>query len=182
MGMTGPDLSKFTDAVGEGSVMALSGKPFDTKDDGTVPGVGVGNGTGLKSVAVGTVSTTIFSIASGGFGGAGPDLLKVALAVETTLVTELANAKLLSGHPTVFLGTGIIVPGSVKVVGPEWGSFIGAAGFLKSFLGISWPILALAIGNGCAAGFTTVTGEVTITGSATGPTTGGTGVGTGVIS
>lgn len=181
-GYSGPDLPNFTQAVGMGSQASVVGKAFATVDAGVVPGVGQGTGTGLVGFVPGSVSGLIISLATSAFGGAGPDLATVALAIEQALISESLNASLSSNHAPVFLGVGTVTPGSVSVVGSEWGSNVNAQGVSRGFLGSDWAGMADAIGQGCAGGFSTVTGTVTITEvSHTEPTSPGAGVGSGVV-
>jgi len=159
-GFTGSDLKKFTDAVGEGSVNHLKGKPFTTTDSGGDGSAG-GHGIGLTDVSVGLVSSTIYSTSTSLFGSSGSDLMKVCESVEEAMVLELLNAEM-DGLHSKGSGVGIIDVGSIPVVGEEWGSMVETAGRLQSFIGSDWPNLAKAIGVGCAAGFVTVTGKLII--------------------
>ena len=178
----GPDKQKFADAIGEGSANTLKGKSFATIDTGTVPGTGTGQGVGLIGVPPGVVSSLIFALATAQFGGAGPQLAQLALAIETALLAELLKVSLKSDHTPVFLGTGIIVPGSIPVTGAEWGANITQAGNSKGFAGPQWPQFASVIGNACATGMRTATGIVVITGTGSPPTSPGIGTGQGTIS
>lgn len=180
MGFTGSRLMEFTDAVGNGSQAHVVGKTFATVDVGTIPGAGVGVGTGVVSINDPLVSTTIFSTALGTFGQFGNRLQDTCDAIAATLVGQMANADLNSTHSPVFAGSGTIVPGSIPVVGPAWGAAIQAAA--PAFIGSQWGNYANAIGVGCAAGFATATGTVTISGSPAGTPSGGGGSGSGVIS
>jgi len=179
-GFVGSRLSDFTDAVGNGGFIHVTGKPFATTDTGTIPGNGVGVGAGVTGLIGATISTLIFALATGFFGQSGSKLLDVTDSVGDAAVTELALAQLNSTHTPVFSGAGIVDVGSIAVVPSGWGTAIDAAA--PSFLGSEWTNFADAVGQGqgthvLAAG----TGAVVITGSPTGPTVPGAGTGVGVV-
>ncbi len=179
-GFAGSRLMDFTDAVANGSVLHIVGKSFDTTDVGTVPGDGIGTGTGITGIISATVASAIFTTASGSFGSFGTRLQDVADSVADILVAQMLTALLTSAHNPVFDGTGTVDIGSIAVVGSAWGSAIQTAA--PTFLGSEWPNFSNAIGVGCAAGFATATGLVTITGSPSGAPVPGNGTGTGTLS
>lgn len=181
-GYTGPKLMDFTDAIAGGSVTHVVGKPFATVDSGTTPGSGVGTGVGITGIVPATVAAAILAAATAGFGQAGPDLPNICDDISQSLFAQMGLAALSSTHTPVYLGTGIITPGSIPVVGAVWGTQVQAEGSGVGFIGDKWPAFADAIGSGCATGFATATGAVAITGSPTGPPVPGSGAGVGVIS
>ena len=180
MSMNGSRLHDFTDAVGNGSQSHVVGKSFDTIDTGLTIGSGSGTGIGITAIPPSLVASQIYSTAVAAFGQAGSRLNDICQAIASTLVSQMALATLTSTHTPVFLGSGIVTPGSIPVVGSGWGSAIQSA---SSFAGSRWPDFSHAIGVGCAAGFDTATGMVTITGAWSGapplPPGGTPGAGTG---
>ena len=182
-GFTGSRLSDFTDAIGNGSVNYLIGKGFTTSDVGTTPGAGAGIGTGISGFSVGSISSNIYAKAVSYFGTSGSKLLDICDSLETTFISEMANATLTSTHAPVYLGSGVVDIGSIAVVGSAWGSSIESEGSGSGFIGNKWPDFALAIGEGQAEETVNQgTGTVTITGGGTPPPVPGTGTGSGVLS
>ena len=181
-GFLGSHVVDFCDAIGNGTVSAVTGAPFATVDTGSVPGVGTGAGVGLTGMIAATIATQIQSlaVAAGMAGSAVPDICD---CIANALVDEMGVATLTSTHTPVFAGTGVVTVGSVIVAGSALSSSITAAGLAAGLAGSGWPSFADAIGNGQATGFLTATGSVTITGSPTGgPVVPGAGAGVGVIS
>jgi len=163
MGMTGPNLMDFTDAVGIGSTTHVVGKAFVTVDVGLTAGSGSGIGTGITGIVGATVASAIFSDAVAAFGQSGPSLQDICDAIGQALVTEMGSASLTSTHSPVFLGAGTITAGSITVSGSPWGSSVQSAA--PSFIGPSWADFAGAIGTGSASGFSSATGSVVISGA-----------------
>jgi hypothetical protein len=180
MGFIGTKLMEFTNAVGIGSDSHVSGKSFVTIDTGSVPGNGVGVGTGLTGIISTTTATDIFALASS-FGFIGTKLFDTCTAMGEAIVTEMGNASLNSIDTPVFVGIGIITPGSFTVDPTSWSSSVQSEGSSEGFIGSKWPEFATAIGTGYYQGFQTATGELTITGSPTGIPAPGTGAGVGII-
>lgn len=182
-GYTGPDMPNFADAIGNGTVSSIVGKAFSTTDTGTVPGAGVGTGTGITGLVEATLSAALFSGFVAAFGQAGPDLPDIADDLATALVQELALASLASTHTPVFAGTGTLVVGSIAVVAAAMGAAIEAEGVGAGFLGMNWGDAAGVIGDEYAGAMIAQgTGTVTITGSPSGTPAPGAGTGTGTIS
>lgn len=181
-GFTGSQLRNFTDAVGNGSALSVIGKPFTTLDTGTIPGVGSGTGVGITGFTGGQVSSLIFSLATG-FGFLGSKLMDICDACGQAESTSLALATLTSVDSPVYLGTGVIVLGSILVIGPAWAAEIQSLGTAENFIGSKWPDFSSAIGNGQALPVQlTGTGTLVITGSPTGLPIPGSGSGVGTIS
>lgn len=182
-GFVGSRLMDFTDAVGIGSVNHVVGKPFATTDTGTVPGNGVGSGTGVTGLSSAAISSAVFSLAVGFFGQAGSRLQDICDSIGDTCVAQMALATLTSTHTPVFAGTGVINVGSIGVVPSGWSGSVNSEGAGNGFIGSQWPNFATAIGQGQASQvLATGTGTVTITGSPTSPTpVPGSGSGSGVI-
>jgi hypothetical protein len=183
-GFSGSYLSVVTTAVGQGSQLAVVGKPFSTTDIGTIPGVGVGTGVGVTGLSASTISSEIFSNCVSTFGQSGAKLQDFCDAMAASCVAQMALATLTSAHTPVFAGVGTVVVGSIGVVPAGWGSSIAGLGSAAGLVGSQWNNWANAIGKGHADGVkNTGTGTVTIVGSPTSPTpVPGAGTGTGTIS
>lgn len=178
IGSSTPDL---TDAVGQGGIDdSLIGGTFATVDVGTVPGAGVGIGTGLTNVTDSGVSSLIFTELAAAFGGGGSNLPDLCDAAGGAFAAEVALATLSSTHSPVFSGTGTIVGGVIPVA-PQ-GPAIEVAGIANGMLGSHWGDTANAIGDAFTTALLSASGEVTISGSSSGETSGGGGTGTGTVS
>lgn len=189
LGLIGTRLMDFTDAVGKGSVNHVVGKPFVTTDTGLTIGAGVGTGVGLSGFAAPDIATSIFTLAFGAFGYFGIRLQDICDAIGQSCVAQMALATLTSTHTPVFLGVGIVNPGSVGVTQSGWGSSVQSEGNDVGFIGSRWPDFASAIGAGQGIHVgADATGSVAITGVWSGlpplPPGGtpGVGVGAGTIS
>lgn len=180
-GFRGPRLRDFTDACGLGSQKTIVGKTFNTVDVGSVPGTGVGTGTGLFNIPLSVVANGIISVCAG-FGFRGPLLPAIAQDYASSLVNESGKTTLSSTHSPVFLGTGTVVPGSIPVVDVEWGNNIFSIAQSRGFIGPRWSQFAFALGVGSVRGYKTATGTVAIVGSPSGIPVGGGGTGVGVLS
>lgn len=180
-GFKGPRLMDYCLAISEGSVMSIAGKSFATADVGTIPGAGVGTGTGLTAIQQGTVQGTTVSTAQG-TKFKGPKLVDVADAFGQALIAECSQATLSSTHAPVFAGAGNIIPGSIPVVDAEWSGNIFNQGKAKRFIGPEWMNWCKALAAGGVAGFATATGVVAIAGAPAGIPVPGAGSGVGVIS
>ena len=162
VGLIGPDVQKFTGAVGEGSIKTLVGKSFASADVGSGSG---GTGTGVGLIIPPLIATPlIISISTSSFGGAGYALPLIALALDLSMVTESLKASLES-EAGVGSGAGTILPGTIPVTGAEWGPNITAAGVSRGFTGPNWPGFANAIGTGLATSYKLATGVLVIAGS-----------------
>ncbi len=189
----GPRFFDYCTVVSQGSVQAIVGKSFTTIDTGLIqtvatPGIGAGTGTGLTAVLVNTVRDTVVSTARG-FQFRGPRLIDTAQIFAEALVEELTQTTLVSTHTPVYLGAGVVVPGSIPVVMSEWKGNIQTLGTAIRFRGPKWPQWCESLATGGVTGFLTATGNVTIVGTYTGlfPPAGpgpvpGVGVGVGVVS
>ena len=182
VGMTGSRLFNFCNTVGSGSAMSVIGKSFSTVDVGTAPGAGVGMGTGIQGLSASIIKNQIYSECVSAFGQSGTRLMDFANAVSKACVEQMGKATLSSTHTPVFLGSGTITPGSIKVSASEWGSNIQSAG-AGIMNGTKWASFAKALGKGQALNILSMgTGTVTISGSPAGTPSPGAGSGTGVIS
>lgn len=182
-GFVGSKLVDFTDALGIGGQNHVVGKPFTTTDTGTITGPGIGVGVGILGLIGATISTLVFGLATGSFGQSGSKLMDICDCVGIAAVSELGLAVLSSTHTPVVIGTGIIVPGSIAVIGSAWGSAIDTVGSGKGFIGSQWPNFAQAMGQGQATHILAVgTGSVVISGTPIGSPVPGSGVGVGAVS
>lgn len=177
-GALGSNKTAFANAVAAGIVMSVVGKTFSTIDTGTIPGAGIGSGTGLT----GLISATMITTAVGMLPTTGANATPLMTAIMNAVVTHMAAASLASTHTPVFLGSGTIVPGSIPVLAPAMASNIDSQLTSAGANGSNKTILANAIAAGVAIGFLTATGSVVITGAPTGIPVPGAGTGTGVIS
>lgn len=168
-------------AISEGSILSIVGKSFNTVDVGTIPGAGVGTGTGLTAIQQATVQGVTMSTAMG-TQFKGPQLLATSKFYAEALIQEMLQASLTSAHAPVFLGSGTIIPGSIPVNPAEWSGNIFTAGQGKQFKGPQWMNWCKALAAGGVAGFATATGTVVIAGSPAGVPVGGGGSGAGTIS
>lgn len=178
-GFVGPDVKKLTDACGLGSQLSIVGKTFSTIDTGTIPGTGVGTGVGLIIQAPLVTAAYVGQAAGAGF--VGPNVMDVGDAFGQALQITAAQATLISMHTTVFVGTGIVVPGSVGTVESEWGSNIFSQGTSLGLLGQDFQKLGNALAAGGAAAMALAIGTVVIAGAPTGIPVPGAGTGTGNI-
>lgn len=178
IGFTGTKLPEFAQAVGTGSVTHVVGKTGVTVDTGTIPGIGVGTGIGIIGFSSSLISSTVYGLCVSSFGQAGSKLMDLCDQVAATCVAQMALATLMSDDVPVYLGSGIITPGTIAVVGAAWGSLIQAQE--PGFMGAQWPNFAMALGQGQAQVIQAMgTGNLVITGSPTAPppvTGGGVGV------
>jgi len=181
-GFVGVDMLNMANAVGNGSVLSMLGKQFQTQDTGTTPGAGVGVGVGLKGVVGSVLSQMLFAGMVAKFGQAGPNLMDVCDAIATGLEQEVILAGLTSTHTPVFAGQGVVTPGSITVSDSEWAGNVKNFGLLAAFLGDKWPDFCEVVGSECSKLVKNATGEVVITGAGTPPTSPGTGSGQGVLS
>lgn len=184
-GFKGPKLMAYCKAVSGGSVMSQVGKSFNTADTGLIPGVGAGIGTGIMGLVQSAMKGNIIG-AGQGLDQKGPKFPDLADGIATAVIAEAGNALLTSAHGPVFLGVGVVIPGSIPVVASEWAGNIQSLGAASQFKGPKWPNHCKAIGNGCVQSYPTATGIVTISGSFTGSIPPGplpgAGAGAGVVS
>lgn len=185
-GMVGPKLMSFCQTFGNGSQMSIVGKAFTTTDAGSIPGAGVGVGTGITGLVASAIQGSIVSHGtSKNFKG--PKFPDFAEAIGKTIETEMAQATLSSTHTPVFVGAGTVDKGSYTVTDSEWAGNIQTLGSAAGFLGPKWPDFCEVVGKGIVlGGFKNATGAVTISGTFAGPVppgpVPGAGVGTGVVS
>jgi hypothetical protein len=181
IGLLGSKLHEFTDAVGLGSASHVVGKTFVTVDVGTVPGAGVGTGTGITGLSASTISSTIYSMAVLSFGQAGSRLKDTCDQIAAACVAQMALATLATVDSPVYLGGGTITPGTIAVIPAVWGATIQSQA--PNFLGSQWPNFAAAIGTGMGENVqSSGTGSLVIVGSPSGAPVPGGGAGGGTIS
>lgn len=168
-GNIGVNLLTFCTAIGVGSVMSLVGKTFTTSDTGVGSGAGAGIGIGITGVTGSSVSKLIQAAYLSEFGSMGTLLPDITDAIGLALELELAKATLISAHAPVYVGSGIVDLGSIKVSPSQWASNIQQAG--PTLLGSDWPRFAKIVGQGCSEAFKTASGVVVITGGGPPPPT-----------
>lgn len=165
-GFIGIDSANLANAVGNGAMLEILGKPFDTTDGpGSQANPGVGAGVGLVGIVGAVVSLQIQTeiIAITGLPPQ-PDMISMADGIANSLETEVALATLVTAHAPMYTGTAVITPGSIGVVSPDVGSSIESAA--PTFVGNDWPDFAVAIGNGIGDSFALATSNpITVTGA-----------------
>jgi hypothetical protein len=179
-GANGSNKTIFSNAVAAGIVMSIAGKAFATIDIGTIPGSGIGSGTGLTGMS----SSNMASIALGVMPSTGLNAPNLMQAIMNAVVAHLgSSATLTSTHTPVFAGSGTIVVGSIPVTISEMASNIDSQLGLAGAAGSNRTILSTAIATGIVTEIlAAATGTVTISGSPSGIPVGGGGSGSGVIS
>jgi len=178
-GAIGANKMVFSNAVAAGIVMSIVGKSFSTIDIGTIPGSGIGSGTGLT----GLIGASMASIAVGALPTTGVNASPLMQAIMNAVVTHLgSNTTLTSNHTPVFAGSGIVVIGSIPVTIPGMAGNIDSQLSSAGAAGSNKTILSTAIATGVVSGILLATGTVTISGSPSGTPVPGAGSGSGVIS
>lgn len=178
-GANGSNKTIFSNAIAAGIVMSIVGKSFSTIDVGTIPGTGVGVGTGLTGIS----SANMSSVAIAALPSTGTNAVPMMDAIMNAVQTHLATATLSSTHTPVFAGSGTIVVGSIPVVQSEMAGNIESQLSSAGANGSNKFALANAIAAGiCTEILVAATGTVTISGSPSGTPSPGGGSGTGVIS
>lgn len=188
IGWSGTQLTVFSDAIGQGIVLATSGVlSFNTSDSGTIPGDGIGAGVGIIGMSDSSMSSVMYSTGQGfwsSFQNNGPgvewqnfcDVVSEAIVLHFT-----TNATLTSTHNPVFAGTGTVVSYSGLAI-PDMTSAIVAQA-PASWASARFPELAEAVATGV---ITEILGHapadfVVISGSPSGAPVPGAGSGTGVV-
>ena len=162
-GLIGISTPIYSQAIGNGAMLQIVGKPFNTIDTGSTPGTGTGTGVGLTGI-VGAVVASQIQTEIVSFTGLPPtpDMIKMTNAIGDALEQEVALATLVTTHSPVFVGTATIAPGSIAVVGASVGSAIETQGISSGFLGKDWPGFAQAIGNGIGDSFALANSVITV--------------------
>ena len=170
IGWVGISTPQYAAAIGNGAMLEILGKPFDTIDTGTGPGTGIGSGVGLTGIVGALVATQIQTeiISFTGLPPT-PDMIKMTNIIGDSIESEVALATLITSHSPVYAGTATIVPGSIAVTGTSIGGSIKNTGIGTGFLGKDWPDMAGAIGNGIGDSFLIANSAITITPSSTTP-------------
>lgn len=175
----GYNLQKFCDAIATGIVMSIAGKSFTTSDIGTIPGTGVGHGTGIAGLSSSTMQNTALSLMISRGYNAG----NLMISIMDSVVTHLGSATLTSSDSPVFVGTGTIAVGSIAVSASEMSNNITSQFEAQGAIGSNYGNLSTAIGTGVANNIiASGTGTLSITGSPSGITSPGSGTGSGAIS
>ena len=183
IGFEGSSLQKLANTIGDGSAMAVVGVAFTTVDVGTVPGAGIGTGTGITGLSASAMSNNMYTLSVSSFGSEGSKLKDICDAIAASCVAQLALAHLASVDAPVVIGTGSVVVGSIAVTASSWSSAISTQGEANGFQGSQWPNWAQAIGGGQAQEvLADGTGSLIIAGATPGSPSPGTGGGTGTIS
>lgn len=179
-GARGVNMVPFVKAVSAGIVLSIVGKPFTTKDIGTIPGVGKGTGVGITGIDANKMVETALK----DMGTYGTNARPMMKAIMDGTKQHLTLATLSSAHPLVFVGTGKVDAGSILVITDEMTINIDTQLLLVKANGSNRKRLAHAIAKGiCDEIKSKGTGTVIIVGSPTSPFPApGVGVGAGVIS
>lgn len=184
----GTQFAPFCNAIGMGIVLATSGiLTFTTSDVGTVPGVGVGTGTGIAGLVTSNIQTQMYNKGQSfwsSFQNNGPGVewsnvcAKIALAVKTHFA---ANATLTSTHTPVFAGVGTVLSYAGVTIPAMKAAIVAQAP--GSWASARFPELAEAVATGVVLELTThsPTDIVTITGSPIGIPVPGAGSGAGIV-
>jgi len=187
-GWSGTQLTNFCNAIGMGVVGALKGSlTFTTADVGTVPGTGIGSGSGIKGMNVSNISSLIYSTGNGAWAsqqrdGPGVEWMNFCTKVATAINTHLMSTAILtSTHTPVFAGVGTVLAYSGVTASAVKSSIIAAAP--GSWASTKFPDLANAVATGL---MTELLGHspidtVTIVGSPTGSPSPGSGSGSGIV-
>lgn len=178
-GARGVNLEKFCTAIATGVVASIVGKTFTTLDVGVGPGTGSGIGTGITGLS----SDSMQSKALSDMHTTGYNAGKMMKAVMDAVVSHLSSsATLTTVDPSVLIGTGTVVVGSITVNSSEMGSNIDSEFASMGAVGKNRGELSNAIGDGiCSNIISSGTGTTVITGSGS-PSGPASGTGTGVIS
>ncbi len=178
-GNGGVNRKKFCLGVAKGVVMTIVGKPFVTQDIGTIPGPGVGNGTGIKALMYDNMTSKAMAIMP----SKGVNAKKLYDAINMAVVDHLKqSATLKSTHAPVALGVGTLMHISSILI-PEMAKNIDDQLMANSAKGVNRKIFSLCCATGiCTDILQNSTGTVIIIGSPVGIPSPGAGVGAGVIS
>jgi hypothetical protein len=165
-GFIGIDSINLANAIGNGSMLEILGKPFETMDGpGSGSAAGAGVGVGLVGIVGALVSTQIQSelVLITGLPPT-PDMISMCDAIGDSLEMEVALATLITQHTPMWSGVAQIKVGSIGVVSPSVGSSIKSAA--PTFIGKDWPDFANAYGTGIGDSFALATSNpITVAGS-----------------
>jgi hypothetical protein len=181
VGAQGSNMIKFCTAVATGIINAVKGKSFQTLDVGTVPGVGMGTGTGILGLMPNDMAQIGLAMAPT---MAGSNAMPMMLAVMQATQLYFAMAASLSSTDTpVFLGSGTMITGSLMVSMDDMTSKLKSAFTDQGAKGKNMPIVCMAISAGVTFGLLTMaTGALVIVGTPTGTPVPGGGSGMGKVS
>jgi hypothetical protein len=145
VGAKGKNLQKFCTAVATGIVISIVNKGFTTSDTGFVPSTGSGTGIGIMALSSSQMKTTALNLMA----SRGKNAERMMQAIMDAVVSHLSQAASLSSTDfPVYLGTGTIVVGSIKVVAGEMSGNIDTQLQAVSAKGKNRTKLATAIGTG----------------------------------
>src|SRR5580700_10329751 len=85
VGANGSNLQKFCDAVAAGIVMSIVGQSFTSSDNGLVPGIGTGTGTGITGLMPSSMANMALSAMSSQGSNASKLMNAIMMAVESHL-------------------------------------------------------------------------------------------------
>ncbi len=173
-GVHGVSSSQLSLGIATGlQLYASSGLTVATIDTG-LAGAGIGAGVGIIIPPPVLVGSMISAFASHGIAGImSPSL---ATAIGTAMSQILAQANIVTTHPSVGTGAGV----AKLIPNPPSSQAAFLEGFLSSgIIGVMGPNLASAVAQGLDAALPSGVGAVIITGSAS--TAAASGVGTGLI-
>jgi len=178
-GAVGVNRTVFSNKVAKGIVMSTVGKSFTTADVGLTPGAGVGTGTGITGLDSMAMTSAALAVMTSEGDNAQPLMVAIMDAVKTHFS---AAADLSSIDSPVYLGTGLIVVGSIGVVISEMKGNIKTQLQGAGANGSNLDNLCLAIATGVVSNILAAgTGTLTITGAAPPLPVPGAGSGTGLI-
>jgi len=175
-GAIGIKRDTFSLALAEGIIEHIVGKAFVTADVGSGTG-GIGLGTGITGLSAANMATTALGLMT----TQGPKAPTFMLQIMTAVVSHLSsNATLTTVNPSVGVGVGTVVVGSIAVNASALASSIQSKLVADGAQGSMLGNISLAIATGIATEIITAgTGTVVISGIANLPSAGS---GTGVIS
>jgi hypothetical protein len=180
-GANGDNKKKFCKAIATGIVKSVKGKTFVTLDVGTIPGIGQGTGIGIMGLMPDQMAKVAMAA---GPTMLGANALKLMTAIMNATQQHFAMSASLSSTDTpVFLGSGVMVLGSIQVTPDEMSSNIKQALDDAGAKGKNREPLAKAVAAGVSFGLLTMgTGSLVIVGAPTGIPVGGGGPGQGTVS
>jgi hypothetical protein len=185
---SGTEFNVFCSALGNGIVNACSGIiMFTTADVGTIPGIGVGAGTGITGLVAANIQSQMYNTGQGFWSpfqnnGPGVEWANICSKVASTVKAHFAaNATLTSNHTPVYVGVGTVVSYTGVTISGMKAAIVAASP--GSWASYRMPELAEAVATGVVTEILShsPTDTVTITGTPIGMPSPGTGSGSGVV-